>query len=613
MRLFGAGVLQLIDTIDDPWGGLVFLRSAPGGGKTTFLRLLTPKPLRLTGQLAEVSTQVKETREALRGVGAIDSNGSELLGVMVGFTSEYRDLAEFDRGNSLFRALLDSRIVIATLRAILDRIGRSYPDDLDKIRFEWEPPSGATIPGKAHGEELFNWASEIERNFYDRLDDLSGDLTSTGGHARLDALSWFARCRIYDRDDPIVSKRVLLLDELQTLAPAQRQSLTDILVAARETCGIWIAERLEALTHHDLLSEGALEDRDYEGVIELERQWASGRSKNYSKFVEQIAMLRALKADGFENRELFPLIADQDDIHTWGGKFVQATQDIERRIVSTTSGNRYNGWLNEARNDDSSALERAIRWRTTEILVERDKSRTQTSFDFDTLTSEEFAKRRAGVERAAEHFLRTELKAPIYFGRETLSEVSSSNVDQYLEVIGELFEEISAKISGPRHTPRPLTADRQDAIVRQVAASRWDGLARRLPRGYEAKRLLTALGSFCHTQTFRPTAPYAPGVTGFAITMQDRKILIDSQDDKIKHFLGLRDILTSLVAHNLLVPRLDHSNKNKTYVLFYLNRLLCVQFGLPLGYGGWREKSLKELQAWMETGDPQSLESATLV
>ncbi len=38
VKLFGSGVLELVDTIKNPWDGLVFLRSAPGGGKTTFLR-----------------------------------------------------------------------------------------------------------------------------------------------------------------------------------------------------------------------------------------------------------------------------------------------------------------------------------------------------------------------------------------------------------------------------------------------------------------------------------------------------------------------------------------------------------------------------------------------
>jgi hypothetical protein len=239
----------------------------------------------------------------------------------------------------------------------------------------------------------------------------------------------------------------------------------------------------------------------------------------------------------------------------------------------------------------------------TEILVARDRRSEQPAFDFISLSTEEFDKRQSsGLARAAEHFVRTDIGAPIYFGRDAIADVSSFNVEQYLAVGGELFEEISAKIQFLRDVPTPLSAERQHSIITGVAKARWNGLTRRLPLGRDAKTLLEGIGTFCHAQTFRETAPYMPGVTGIGITMQDRETLIDTPDDQIKHLRGLRDVLTSLVAHNLLVPRLDHSNKNKKFVVFYLNRLICVQFGLPLGYGGWREKKIRDLITWQAHG-----------
>ena len=58
-----------------------------------------------------------------------------------------------------FRELLNSRIVISALRALLEKSERVYPNDLGTIKIEWEPESGATIPAKADGRELFEWAS----------------------------------------------------------------------------------------------------------------------------------------------------------------------------------------------------------------------------------------------------------------------------------------------------------------------------------------------------------------------------------------------------------------------------------------------------------------------
>jgi hypothetical protein len=603
VKLFGAGALDLLSQIQDPWGGLVFLRSAPGGGKTTFLRLLTPRPLELTDQLAEANQQVRATRDALRAAGALGDLGPDLLGAMVVFTNEYKELAEFDRANSLFRELVNSRIVIATLRAVLQRAGRAFPGDLHRISFEWQPESGATIPAKADGQQLFDWASQVEHGFYERMDELGEPEPYKGGHARLDGLRWFAQSQILDPRGIVNAKRVLLLDELQTLAASQRNGLIEFVTGAREQCGIWIAERLEALTHRDLLSEGALEERDYQCIIQLERQWSGARTRSFGKFVESIAYLRAAKAEGFEDRDLFSLIAEKDELPEWERRFDEASAAVEGRIVQANGrGNRYNLWLSAARAHAGDPVERALNWRMAEVLVARDQERSQHSFDFDALSTEELDKRGKGIERAAEHFLRTEMGAPVYFGRETLAQVSSSNVDQYLEVAGELFEEISAKVRYRRDKPMPLSPERQDALIRQVARTRWEGLMRRLPRGYEARRLLEAIGTFCRRETFRPTAPYAPGVTGIALTMNERRLLIDSPDEEITQLIGLRDVLTSLVAHNLLVPRLDHQNNGRDYVVFYLNRLLCVHFDLPLGSGGWRSRPLRELARWLEAG-----------
>ena len=602
VKLFGSGAFEVMRGIENPWDGLVFLRSAPGGGKTSLLRLLTPRPLELTRRLIE-NPQVKSTHDGLLKSGAVSAGGPEILGTMVVFTTEYRELAAHDRGNSLFRELLNSRIVISVLRTLLERSERVYPRDLHTIHVEWEPESGATIPAHADGCELFQWASKIENGFYERMDDLGDPGPTQGGHARLDGLTWFSKAVIADVNGPVACKRVLLLDEVQRLAREQRSSLIEYLTNARQNCGIWVAERLEALNHRELLSEGALEQRDYEKVIQLERRWTGARGKTYAKFVEQISNLRAAKAEGFEERDFYSWIAEEDDSARWGPKYEEACAEIRQRIEQRAGkGTRFRAWIDAAARFEGTAWERALRWRKTEVVVEKDIRQAQAELPFLALPEEEFDLRAARIERAAEHFLRTEICAPVYFGREALAGVSSWNVDQYLEVAGELFAEIAAKFSGPRDQPNALTTDRQDAIIRGVAKQRWDGLVRRLPQGSAARQLLLAIEEYCREQTFRPTAPYAPGVTGIAITMAERAVLIDSPDDKIKHLANLRDIFTSLVAHNLLIPSLDHQQGGRPVVVFYLNRLLCVQFGLPLGRGGWRHKALDELDAWLRRG-----------
>ena len=610
VKLFGSGVFDVMREIENPWDGLVFLRSAPGGGKTTLLRLLTPRPLELVRRLVDTS-QVKSTHDRLLKAGAISPTGALILGSMVVFTTEYRELAEYDRGNSLFRELVSARIVVSVLRTLLERSERVYPRDLETISVEWEPDSGATIPAEASGRELYEWASEIEDGFYERMDDLGEPSPAKGGHARLDGLTWFAKAKIRDVNGPVTAKRVLLLDEVQRLSREQRSSLIGYLTNARENCGIWVAERLEALTHSELLSEGALEQRDYQKEIQLERRWRGSRTRTYAKFVEQIADLRAAKAEGFEELGFYSRIAENDDMARWGPIYEGACENIRQRIEEMVRGERrYREWIESAAQVEGSAWERALRWRMTQILVEQDVGRAQGELPFIVLTGDEFQDRASRIVEAAEHFLRTELRAPVYFGRDAIAGVSSSNVDQYLEVAGELFAEILAKFSGPRDRPSLLTTDRQDAIIRRVAKQRWEGLVRALPRGADARQLLLAIETYSRQQTFRPTAPYAPGITGIAITMAERKVLIDNPGGRAKHLSKLRDVLTSLVAHNLLIPYLNRQQGGRSLVVFYLNRLLCVQFGLPLGRGGWRHRPLEELNAWLEKGSGGGSQSA---
>ena len=59
------------------------------------------------------------------------------------------------------------------------------------------------------------------------------------------------------------------------------------------------------------------------------------------------------------------------------------------------------------------------------------------------------------------------------------------------------------------------------------------------------------------------------------------------------------DLLASALAHNYLVADLDYKCKGERWMVLNLNRLLCVHFDLPLGYGLYKERPLDELCRWV--------------
>src|SRR5262245_20302316 len=81
LTLFEPGVLEMLAEKGLP-ETVRPIRSAPGGGKTSLLRLFTPSVLhRLHSRRAD--DQVKELYQRLQAIGAFDDQGPKLLGVML--------------------------------------------------------------------------------------------------------------------------------------------------------------------------------------------------------------------------------------------------------------------------------------------------------------------------------------------------------------------------------------------------------------------------------------------------------------------------------------------------------------------------------------------------
>jgi hypothetical protein len=607
VRLFAPSALDVLEGATDLWESLRYIRSAPGGGKTSLLRLMTPGPLRKIAGLAAREPKLKDIAARLQAIGALCGGQPAVLGVMLAFSNDYRDLSALDkRGLQVFRALFSARVVLAALRAVLEHADKMFPDDLKRVRAVWPATDGARIPGEADGEALKAWAAEIEDSAYEVLDSMRGEESEASrAMTGFDGLNWLALARFSVDGVAVDARTVLLIDEAQELASEQRTSLNEALTALRKPLGIWVAERLQAVRPNDLLAIGVKRGRDYAAEIRLEETWRGRNTAPLRRFLGEIADLRVDEAAGFEGRSFFPLLAGEIEDQTSRRKLAEHARALEEQVRAAEAGSeRYAKWIEATRAEEGSELTRSVAWQVLMILMARDRDRKQASFDLDALPAEslqELATR--ALQEAAELMVCKAARVPYYFGPERVAQLSSANVDQFLVLGGDLFEEMVSERLLRKGTERGLAAERQQEILKAAGEMRWKEVPRGSARGHAVLRFLEGMAAMCGEETYRETSPYAPGVTGVGMTMSDRDFLISGRGGEAMD--ELREVLGSCVAQNLLEPRLDALNKGQQWMVLYFNRLLCLHHDLPLGYGGWRPQKLQTLARWVAGREAQ--------
>jgi hypothetical protein len=115
--------------------------------------------------------------------------------------------------------------------------------------------------------------------------------------------------------------------------------------------------------------------------------------------------------------------------------------------------------------------------------------------------------------------------------------------------------------------------------------------------------LLDSIGGYCRERTFLPSAPYAPGVTGVRLSLKELGKFSDGEMALAPQRQLLKKVLSECVAENLLMTRASAaSTSREAGTVFYLNRTLCANYGLPLQMGGWQDVDMDDLIEWMERG-----------
>ncbi len=603
LRNFGAGVLEALD--DTVWDRPLLLRSAPGGGKTSLMRLFSLETLDALHRRRE---EFPELIRDLERIGALTDEGPTHIGILLNLDGDYRSLLDLDLASEQMRRqfyrLLDARIMLAAVRAALLHHGLEDPHQLELEPLEplSDAESVAELLGGLQGHGLWETARRNERDVIGPLDALLPDEPSqpssaaSGQLLSLRLLS-LTRMRIDDRLLPL--RPLVMLDDGHGLATTQRRALIRALADRSLQVARWYAERFEALDEDEVLT-GSTEGRDFL-LIELEND--AREKRRAERLMQDVATRRARPylQDYANVEQTFNDLITVDDRELLGPSEADVINDLWRRVNELAREDaRYSAWIDALHT--AAGYRGAIQLRELLILIAADRERAQGELFSEPLSYDELRKRRARISAVAPHFLAHEYRLPYYAGPHRIAQLGSENIDQFLRLAGDLFEEMLGELTIKRGVPR-LDARQQDRIVHRASERYWRELTQRVAHGSLVRRLVTAIVELAQAETFRPSAPYAPGVTGTALTMDDRQLLLDPRERaKVLAAQDLFEAIGAGVAANVFSVQLDYPSKNQRVMVIYLNRLVCPRFNLPLGRGGFRERRLETMASWM-TGE----------
>lgn len=615
VRLFSPKILEKL--AEDAFDGAVHVfRSSPGAGKTTLLRAFTPPALRAFWH-SRNRPELSESFQKLLNRGLLTEGESpQLLGVYLSCASGYADLPSSEglQQEGLFRALLDCRIVLRTLRSLSALLGFSAPDQLAEVTLDNSALPGLQgIPGITNALELATWAEEHEQKVYAQLDTFMGSVNAAlPAQIRFEGVLWLQSIAFRHEGRAVGGKRLLMIDDMHKLRRKQRALLVDELTVMRPSIPIWLAERTVALGT-ELLSQGAREGRDLR-EYNLDRMWSDAKgATQFVSYAQNILDRRMKNQDVVPVGSFTQCLRDELVSSEVRSQVAEGIERFRNEVERHQSQQRYAQWL--ARADQYTAdqnLESLLELYVTRILLVRDASKRQLSLDL-TLTAEELEDRDSSqVRSAAELFIHEELGIPYYFGFDRLCVMATSNVEELLALAAALYVGLQAKQVLRKAEPI-LSPLEQDKLLREAAGRKRDFIPKSHTEGTRAQRLLDSIGAYCYDQTFAPNAPYAPGVTGVRLSRAELAKLI-APGAFGPSGVALQRVLAECAAENLLVQRESQATGSRdSGTIFYLNRSLCAHYGLPLQMGGWRDVSVGELMRWMErrlTPSRKSLEAS---
>ena len=499
----------------------------------------------------------------LTELGAIDDDGVQLLGVLVNCREDYSQLVDVPvdrtKQEALFWALLHSRLALLIMRAALQLTDRSFPSDVNSVRFEpkddvvFNRPDSRTIPGK----ELFERAEETEQKVVNLINSFSAQTPSLNGGPPVENVFRLLNTHRILVDEHLVARNSLIMfDDAHFLDVSQRRLLSDELRRNdQNSFASWMAMRLRALEPQQLISEAVRPNREELAPARFEELGTS----RVETWLTDVGNRRAQQAQHSVS-SIAACLEDSIEAEFDKDKFTAVARAERSRAheLARPYGRLYSAWIEqyELKTKGLPPLEQSSIWAELQIQMGRRIRKIQGEFTFEALSPIEVENLGTRISEPAAMFVADRNGLPFFYGARQLARLASTNVEQFLALSAEMFELLlNTGRLGRRHL-RPLLPTDQHRLILAQSHAYVDSIRSTVPYGRDVHNLVTVIGTLCQEESWRPNVPIAPGVTGISIRLSERDELIEAAETSDGTERRLLNALASAVAHNVLSIRI---------------------------------------------------------
>jgi len=582
---------------------LVVIRGTPGSGKTTIARVFE------FGVIMTVLRNIESHRPLMSTLSeckAIVAERPLLLAARLPLeTAEYREIWEFpypeDVKNNLLIAFIQARTILGWGRQ-LARLAPSFSN----VALHTTGGSVALVngAGATSFQSLIETATKVEESVFKvigslvppRLDSLR--VEEANSYRPFDVLDKVELLFLSDSSKWILHPLVVL-DDVNTLHPAQFAFLQRWLIRRELKVGRWLLTRLDALRPEEAFSLAQAESPDAtlpgvtvsREITEISLQSGAGRRDQrvlFRKMARDMANRYMRQMPIFSSRKLddFPRLLSDRAATISASKLKELRSKVDgeqaRLKISDSRRGQLEGLIGEYKADIPVDETLAI----LKILLNRYARRVDQKqlFGAEDPDPKRPIRVDSGIHEAACIYLLHEFNKAFYFGFDDMCDASSENAEQFLRLAAILVDAISTRLI--RAQPATLNPEQQSKLLRDRARQFMDAWT--FPQHETVLEVVKFIGDTALQESLQPSAWIGSGANAYGIPQEEFDTLTRVSPD-------LANVLKYGMAYNALTLVPNYDCQGATWCLLELGGLPCLRYGLTLKRGGFKKGTTERL------------------